>query len=124
MYSDKSRPFPKDASQFSTQHHVQHADTLPASRDTSFAAELQQPLSAELATPAAPLAPTPNTHEVRPAPSPASRVLRFATTLVSSNNFYTSVGNVIITSNLWTGVLLQPACALLAIANEAREKGR
>jgi hypothetical protein len=52
------------------------------------------------------------------------RVLRLATTIISSNNLYTSVGNIIITANLWTGVLFQPACALLAIANEARERRR
>jgi hypothetical protein len=44
--------------------------------------------------------------------------------LLSSNNFYTSFGNVIITSNLWSGALLHPVCALLAIVNESHELRR
>jgi hypothetical protein len=124
MYKDKSFSQSKDSSQPSAQPHGQSDDSLPISRDTAFAADLRQPVSRAQDTITSTPSPAHPTRAPQSDLSLAARALRFATTIVSSNNFYTSVGNVIITANLWTGVLLQPACALLAIANEAREKRR
>ncbi len=48
-------------------------------------------------------------------------VIEFVRDTVRSNNFYTSIGNTILTSSFYSGLALHPLCAALAIFNERRE---
>lgn len=50
-------------------------------------------------------------------------IAQVAKAVFTSNNFYASVGNCLLTSSLWTG-LIHPLCATLAIINEMAESRR
>jgi hypothetical protein len=50
--------------------------------------------------------------------------IEFVRDTVRSNNFYTSIGNTILTSSFYSGLALHPLCAALAIFNERRERRR
>lgn len=120
-FQDKQPPAPSTPI-----HTTPDPDPAPLFNQTAFAAELTHPnrlhCEPQVVVSAAPNADT--THTTKAATNWLHKTLGFATSLATSNNFYTSVGNIIITSNLYSGALLHPACAILAITNEAREGRR
>jgi hypothetical protein len=102
-------------------------DPAPRFIRTDFSADLTPPTTQRTATQPAPSRDTPRTHNTPTSNEGSSwlrNTLRFTRSLVTSNNFYTSIGNILITSNLYSGALLHPVCALLAISNESRERCR
>lgn len=118
--------------QFQDTHASQDCDPAPQFNQTDFASQLSAPNTQQLK-----LDTSTHPHSATnldidstvsqsrsPAASWSRAALSFITSLPTSNNLYTSISNVVITANLYSGALLHPACALLAITNEAREKRR
>ena len=114
MFNDKGieRPSPPLPAP-TEQPRPEQARTSPLDNtpNTDFAAELQHPGNT-LSNAAAATATTRETgvsHESAGTPPPSRSLFQRASNavvgLLSSNNFYTSFGNVIITSNLWSLVL-------------------
>jgi hypothetical protein len=52
------------------------------------------------------------------------RAMEFSRDTIKSNNFYTSIGNTVLTSIFYSGLALHPLCAALAIFNRAMEFSR
>ncbi len=103
-----------------------HDSTLEP-RDTSFASDLApacQSTAIGLETARTHRSREEGSGEAPPNPTFGQRALRAIIGILSSNNFYTSVGNIVLTSSLYSGALLHPACAVLAFTNEARERQR
>lgn len=107
--------------------HKLPPDPAPRFIQTDFSAALTPPTAQSTATQPASSRDIPGAdtaHSATEGFSWLAGTLGFAKSLITSNNFYTSIGNILITSNLYSGALLHPVCAILAIANEAREGRR
>lgn len=53
-----------------------------------------------------------------------TRMTEVAKAVIQSNNSYASIGNCLLTSSLWTGLLFHPLCSILAVRNEMAEDRR